>query len=173
MGAARLDVATYTEVENDQTATSQAMLVVAISSVAAGIGAGGAGVMAVIWTTVASLIGWAAWAFVTYFVGTKLLAEPQTKADWGELLRTIGFASAPGVLRVFGIIPVVGTVIAFAASVWMLVAMVIAVREALDYESTGRAVAVCLVGFMVYMFIAIGLGLMMGVAGAVAGAVGG
>lgn len=164
MGAARLNVATYNEVEKDETATPQAMLVVVLSSLAAGIGAGG-GVMALLLGTVVALAAWAAWAFVTYFVGVKLLAEPQTEADWGQLLRTIGFASSPGILRVLGLLPAVGGLLSFAVSIWMLVATVIAVREALDYESTGRAVAVCLIGFLVYMAIGVALGLMFGVAG--------
>jgi hypothetical protein len=176
MGAARLDVATYTEVESDQTATSQAMLVVVISSVAAGIGAagsGGAGVIGILGATALALVGWAAWAFIAYFVGTKFLAEPQTQADWGQLLRTLGFASSPGVLRVLGIIPVLGGIIGFLVTLWMLVAMVIAVREALDYQSTGRAVAVCLIGFVVYLFIVMGLAVMFGLAGAGAAALAG
>lgn len=165
IGAARLDAATYNEVEADETATSQAMLVVVLSSVAAGIGAGGVGVMGLLLGTVLALLGWGAWAFVAYFIGTKFLAEPQTQADWGQLLRTLGFASTPGVLRVLGIVPALGGVISFAASLWMLAAMVVAVREALDYESTGRAVAVCLIGFVVYLAIAVGLGVALGLAG--------
>ena len=168
MGAARLDVATYNEVEKDESATSQAMLVVVLSSLAAGIGMGGNGFMAIILGTVLALIGWAAWAFVAWLVGTKLLAEPQTEADWGQLARTLGFASAPGILRILGIIPVLGTLISFAASLWMLATMVVAVREALDYTSTGRAVGVCLIGFLVYLVIAVGFGLMVGVAGVAA-----
>ena len=166
MGAARLDAATYNEVEKDTTATSQAMLVVALSAIAAGIGAGGGGVVGILGGTVVALVAWAAWAFVTYFIGTKLLAEPQTEADFGQLLRTIGFAASPGILRVLGLIPGIGGLIAFAASLWMLAATVIAVREALDYQSTGRAVAVCLIGFLVYMAIAITLGGTLGIAGA-------
>jgi hypothetical protein len=88
-----------------------------------------------------------------FAIGTKLLAEPQTKADYGELLRTIGFSSSPGVLRVFGIIPMLGNILNIICGIWMLVAMVIAVRQALDYKSTLRAVAVCLIGFIVQIFV--------------------
>ncbi len=165
MGAARLDVATYNEVEKDESATSQAMLVVVLSSVAAGIGMSGSSVTGILLGTVLALAGWAAWAFVAWLVGTKLLAEPQTEADWGQLARTLGFASAPGIARVLGILPFLGGLISFAVTLWMIATMVVAVREALDYTSTGRAVAVCLIGFLVYMFIAVGLGVMLGVAG--------
>jgi hypothetical protein len=152
--AAKLDVSLYEEVEKDQTAMPQAMAVVAIASVAAGVGSlGVAGFSGLIVGLIASLVGWFVWAFLTYFIGTKLLPEPQTKADLGELLRTIGFSSSPGVIRVLGFIPVLGRIILFAASIWMLVAMVIAVRQALDYQSTWRAVGVCLIGWIVQMLL--------------------
>lgn len=151
IGAARLDPAIYNEVEADHTATGQAVLVVVLSSLAAGIGAGGGGVVRFVLTTLIALIGWGIWAGVVYLVGTRLLAEPQTRSDWGELLRTIGFSTSPGLLRVVALVPAVGGLLNFLVSLWMLAAMVIAVREALDYESTGRAVAVCLIGFFVYL----------------------
>ena len=152
--AAKLDVSLYEEVEKDQTAMPQAMAVVAIASVAAGVGSLGiAGFSGLIVGLIASLVGWFVWAFLTYFIGTKLLPEPQTKADLGELLRTIGFSSSPGVIRVLGFIPFLGGIILFAASIWMLVAMVIAVRQALDYQSTWRAVGVCLIGWIVQMLL--------------------
>ncbi len=81
------------------------------------------------------------------------MPEPQTKADVGELLRTIGFSSAPGVLRIFGFIPLIGAIVTFVAGIWMLVAMIIAVRQALDYKSTWRAIGVCVIGFVIYLVI--------------------
>ncbi|MCH8169977.1 MAG: YIP1 family protein, partial [Bacteroidetes bacterium] len=132
--AAKLDVNLYEEVEADTGSMRQAMGVVVLSSIAAGIGSiatGGLG--GILMGTFAALIGWYVWAYLTYLIGTKLLPEPQTKADFGELLRTIGFASSPGLIRVLGIIPGLGGVVFLAASIWMLIAMVIAVRQALDY----------------------------------------
>jgi hypothetical protein len=152
MRAAKLDVQLYEEVEKDETAMTQAMTVVFLSSLAGGIGGlGTGGLWGLLGGLVASLVGWFIWAFLTYFIGTKLLPEPQTKADLGELLRTIGFSSSPGVIRVLGVIPFLGAIAMFAASVWMLVAMVIAVRQALDYQSTWRAVGVCLIGWIAQM----------------------
>jgi hypothetical protein len=152
--AAKLDVNLYEEVETDKSAMGQAMAVVVLSSVAAGIGtAGTAGIKGLILGTIVALVGWFIWAFLTYYIGTRLLPEPQTKADYGELLRTIGFSSSPGVLRVLGIIPMLGNILNFICSIWMLVAMVIAVRQALDYKSTGRAVGVCLIGWIVQFVI--------------------
>jgi hypothetical protein len=149
IGAAKLDAATYEEVEADATATPQAMLVVVLASVAAGFGMLRAvGVGGLLMASLASLLGWYVWAFITYFVGTRLLPGPKTQADVGQLLRTIGFSAAPGLIRVLGIIPGLYVLVSFVAALWMLVTMVVAVRQALDYESTGRAVAVCVIGLI-------------------------
>ena len=153
--AAKLDAELYEEVEADRDATGQAMAVVALSAVAAGIGLGSGGLLGIVGGTIAALVGWFVWAFLTYVIGTRLLPEPQTKADYGELLRTLGFSSAPGLIRVLGIIPGLGAFVFLVAGVWMLVAMVIAVRQALDYTSTPRAVGVCLIGWLVQAVILI------------------
>jgi len=152
--AAKLDAALYEEVEADKETMGQAMGVVILSSLAAGIGTISAtGIKGLIFGTIVALLGWFIWAYLTYFIGTRLLAEPQTKADYGELLRTIGFSSSPGVLRVLAIIPMLGGVLNFIIGIWMLAAMVIAIRQALDYKSTWRAVGVCLIGWIVQMVI--------------------
>ena len=156
--AAKLDVNLYEEVEADKQALGQAMGVVVLSSIAAGIGSiakGGLG--GILAGTIAALMGWYIWAYLTYFIGTKFLPEPQTEADLGELLRTIGFSSSPGLIRVLGIIPGLGGIVFLAASIWMLVAMVIAVRQALDYKSTLRAVGVCAIGWVIQMLILVAL----------------
>jgi hypothetical protein len=152
--AAKLDVNLYEEVEADKNAMGQAVGVVALSSLAGGIGfMQTAGLTGLVIGTVGSLLGWYIWAFLTYVIGTKLLPEPQTRADHGELLRTIGFSSAPGMLRIFGIIPGIGGFVNLLAGIWMLAAMVIAVRQALDYHSTYRALGVCLIGWIVQIVI--------------------
>ena len=148
--AAKLDVHLYEEVEADRRSMGQAMGVVLLSSLAGGIGfMQEAGLMGLVIGTVGSLLGWYVWALMTYLIGTKLLPEPQTHADHGELLRTIGFSSAPGLIRVFGIIPALSGFVNLLAGVWMLVAMVIAVRQALDFQSTYRAIGVCLIGWII------------------------
>jgi hypothetical protein len=152
IGASKLNVSTYEEVENDQGATGQAMLVVILSSIAGGLGMLDTGIFrVVVMTAVASLIGWFLWAFLTYWIGTRLLPEADTKADIGQLLRTTGFSSAPGVFRILGAIPLIGRLITMIVAVWMLIAMVIAVRQALDYKSTWRSVGVCLIGWLVFL----------------------
>jgi hypothetical protein len=152
--AAKLDVSLYEEVEADTGALGQAMAVVVLSSVAVGIGSiarGGLG--GILIGTIAALIGWYIWAYLTYFIGAKLLPESQTKADHGELLRTIGFSSSPGLIRVLGVIPALAPLVFLVAGIWMLVAMIIAVRQALDYTSTLRAVGVCLIGWIIQAII--------------------
>lgn len=161
--AAKLDVHLYEEVEADKGAMSQAMGVVVLSSLAGGIGfMQQAGLMGLVIGTVGSLLGWYVWALMTYLIGTKLLPEPQTQADHGELLRTIGFSSSPGLIRVLGIIPGLSGFVNLFAGVWMLVAMIIAVRQALDYQSTYRAIGVCLIGWIIQAVILAVLVTMMG-----------
>ena len=162
IGAVSLDVPIYEEVEADRGATVQALIVVVLSSLSAGIGArglGGSGAANIVFITILALMAWAAWALVTLQIGGRLLPEPQTRVDVGELLRTTGFATAPGILRLFGVLPGV-TIPAFAlCAVWMLAAMIVAVRQALDYTSTARAVVVCVIGWA----LAIGLAILVGV----------
>lgn len=174
LGAAKLDAAVYEEVEADATATGQAMLVVVLANVAAGIGvAREMGLAGMVLTTVIALAGWYVWALVTYLVGTRLLPGARTEADLGQLLRTLGFAASPGVIRVVGIVPGLGGFVALVGAAWMLVAMVVAVRQALDYDSTMRAVGVCVIGFVVYavavLLLTIVLATALGIGAAVVG----
>jgi hypothetical protein len=152
IGAAKLDPQVYEEVEADRTATPQALGVVVLASVAGGIGVG-EGLRGLIFGTVAGLVGWAIWAWLIYFIGTRWLPEPDTRADTGELLRALGFATAPGILRVVGILPALSRLVLIVTAIWTLVAVVIAVRQALDYRSTVRAIGVCLVGWLVQVMI--------------------
>lgn len=162
--AAKLDVGLYEEVEADTGATGQAMLVVVLSSVAAGIGsAGGAGLKGLLLGALTALAAWYIWAFLTYFIGTRLLPESQTEADVGQLLRTTGFSSSPGLLRILGILPGLTGIVFLGCAVWMLVAMVIAVRQALDYHGTGRAITVCLIGWVVQVAITVLLMMFLGI----------
>jgi len=154
-GAALLDVATYEEVEADTTATGQAAIVVTLGAIASAIGASGGGLRGIVAALVASLIGWVLWAGVTYFIGAKMLGGTAT---WGELLRTLGFAQSPKVLAVLAIIPGLGWFVGTALSIWLLVAGIIAIRQALDF-STGKAIATAVLGWlaMVIPFALLGL----------------
>lgn len=165
IGAIALRSATYEEVEADHRATGQAVAVVVLSSAAAGLGARGFGASSaghVAFFAVVALMAWVAWAYVVYEIGARILPGVQTRADVGELLRTTGFATAPGLLRILGVLPGM-TVPSFAvATLWMLLAMIIAVRQALDYTSTRRAIAVCGFGWMLAMTFAILFGFLFG-----------
>ena len=162
IGAARLQVGTFEEVEADRSATRQAVVVVAVVAIATGVGSVGGGVGGLLGGVAFALVGWAAWAGITYWVGTRLLATPQTHADWGELARALAFAQSPGILKVLGGIPGIGPPLFFAASIWQLVAMVVAVRQALDFDSTWRAVGVVLLAAIPYIALFLVLGQVLG-----------
>ena len=128
----------------------QAMIVVVLVAIAGGIGGGVAsGIMGLVFGIVGGLIRWALWALVTFLVGTTILKTPETHANWGQLARTTGLAQTPGLFNALGFLPGVGPVIVFIASIWQFTAMVIGVRQALDYQSTCRAVGVVVIGFLI------------------------
>ena len=167
VGAAALDASTYEEVEADRTATPQALFVIVLSSVAAGIGAKGMNGDAATFrffaeASVLALLAWIAFAFVMFQVGSRLLPTPETHVDVGELLRTLGFAATPGLIQVFGMIPGAMVPVFLLAIVWTLAATVVAVRQALDFTSTARAIAVCGLGWALSFAIALILGLVFG-----------
>ena len=143
-GAAMLHVPTYEDVEADTTATGQAAIVVGIVAICSAIGAIRGGGMSIIGGIVAAFVGWLIWSGVTYLIGAKLLGGTAT---WGELLRTIGFAQSPGVLLILGIIPILGGIVRLVVGIWMLVAGIIAIRQALDF-STGKAIITALLGWL-------------------------
>jgi hypothetical protein len=152
--AAKLDAQLYEEVEADKGTLGQAMGVVVLASIAAGVGSGAlGGFFGFFIGTAGALFSWFIWAALTYFIGTKILPEPTTRADIGELLRTTGFSSSPGLIRVLGLVPGFTAIVFLVSGVWMLIAMIIAVRQALDYQSTLRAVGVCIIGWIVQVVV--------------------
>ena len=153
--ACKLDVNLYEEVEADESATLQAALVVVLSSLAAGVGALSLGASNFLMAPILSLISWYIWAYLIYFIGAKLFPEANTKADHGQLLRTIGFSSAPGLIRIFGFTPELMSITFIGGGIWMLIAMIVAVRQALDYQSTWRAIGVVVIGFLVQAIVLI------------------
>jgi hypothetical protein len=152
--ALKLDSQVFEEVEADQQALPQALGVVILSSIAVGIASMSKGIDASFMSDMlGALVGWFVWSYIIFFIGSKLLPEAGTIADYGQLLRTIGFASAPGLLAIIGIIPFLYGIVIFITSIWILVATVIAVRQALDYQSTGRAILVSVIGWIIYSLI--------------------
>ncbi len=151
VGAACLRSATYEEVEAEPAATPQALGVVLLAGLGTGVGWAGIGgdrLWATVVLSVLAVAAWIAWALVTYLIGFHLLPEGQTRANPGELLRTLGFAQAPPILNALGAVPGVGGAVLGFTAVWALAAMVVAIRQALDYTSTLRAVGVCVAGWV-------------------------
>jgi len=160
IGAAMLQVPIYEEVEADTDATMQAAIVVGVVAIASAIGNWHLGPRGLVLGILGAYIGWAVWSAVTYYVGTWLGGM----ATWGEMLRTIGFAQAPGVFLVLGIIPILGGLVKLVAFIWMLVACIIAIRQALDFDNqTGKAVLTAVIGLGLYIVAAAIIGLVLGI----------
>ena len=150
--AIKIDIDLYEEVEVDKSATIQAGMVVVLSSLAAGVGAIHLGASNLLLAPLLSLLSWYVWAYIIYFVGVKIFPDPETKSDHGELLRTIGFSSAPGIIRVFGFTPTLMTVTFIGSAFWMLACMVVAVKSALDYKSMWKAFGVVVFAWVIQAF---------------------
>jgi hypothetical protein len=165
MGAAVLNVGVYEGIEADRSATWQAGLAVVLSSLAAGIGAGGwhgpQPQTFLVFTAIA-LVTWFAWAVMMFQIGTHVLPTPRTRSTLGELLRTIGFGTAPGLFQAFAAFPVVTVPVFVGSWIWMFAATVVAVRQALDYGTTSRAFAVCALGAVLSIVVAVVLGVLFG-----------
>jgi hypothetical protein len=149
LGSASLNARSYEEVESDPHANIQAIGIVLLSSLAAAIGTGIRDLGSTVSLLVVAVASWIVWVFLTLLIGRQLLPTRETRVDFGQLLRTTGFSSSPGILRVLGLVPVIGWVLFLAATIWMLFSFVVAVRQALDYKSTGRALAVCTLGWII------------------------
>jgi hypothetical protein len=173
LGAIRMNVDTYEDVEGDRSATWQALAVVVIVALCLGIGSLLAAmlsgeeetgnILGLLSLTVLLVGAWAIWALVTWVVGGFLLKTPETVADWGQLARGTGFAFSPGVFFLLVFIPFVGGLIGLVAFIWVFVCMVIAVRQCLDYTSTLRAFFVILISaiptWVLFLMFVIVLGL--------------
>ena len=148
--ASMLDSDLYEEVESDSSAITQAVLIVVVVAIAKGVATLSAtgSILGIALGIIAGLLSLALWAFITYMVGTKLLKTGDTVSSWGELARVTGFAQSPGLLFVIAVVPVVGNWFLPVVALWQLAAMVVGIRQALDYTSTFRAIGVVLIGFV-------------------------
>ena len=164
LGAAMLDAGMYEGIEADPRTTGQALAAVVLSSLAAGVGASdwfGTRLTTFAIVSGIAVLTWSAWAMLVFQVGTRVLPAPETEADWGQLLRTTGFAAAPGLLQVFGLVAQARGVVFGLTAAWMFAAMVVGVKHALDYRSTGRAIAVCAIGAALAAGLALALSMML------------
>ena len=164
LGAAVLERGTYEGIEHDRRANGQAAVVVVASSLAAGIGAAGSNPQPVVLlaVTALALVTWVSWAVIVLQIGGRYFAERETQVDLGQLLRTTGFAASPGVLQVFAAIPEITLPVYLASWLWMLAAMTVAVRQALDFRTMRRALTVCGVAFALVLAFAITLAMLVG-----------
>jgi hypothetical protein len=137
-------------VETDNNANWQAIGVVILSSLGAAVGSGVTRLADMAGLLVVALATWIIWVLLTLLIGTKLLPGNQTRADFGQVLRTTGFSATPGILRALGFLPNIGWFIFVAATIWMLFSFVVAIRQALDYTSSIRALAVCILGWLIH-----------------------
>lgn len=163
LGALALERGTFENVEADRAALGQALLVVLLASAAAGIGSAGVGdgaTRAIAAAVVGSLLAWMAWATLIAFLGTRVMPSPSTSSNAGELMRTMGFAAAPGMLRAFEVLGDARWIVLPLTSAWMIAAMTVAVRQALDYESLGRAIGVVVLGWLVAAAVATAIGVL-------------
>ena len=170
VGAMRLDPNTFEDIERDTTAMGQAIGVVALAAISAGIGnIWYGGFRGIVGRIIASLIGYVLWTVLVWLVGTKLMPDPETKADLPETFRVIAFAAAPGVLGFITIIPLLGWLLMFLLWLWMIAAMVVAVRQVLDYRDTVKAVVVVAIGFVIQWVVSAAIAAML-IGGAMLGA---
>jgi len=160
VGAMKLDAATFEEIERDTNAMGQAVGVIAIAAVASAVGSFGLGLLGLPVRALFAVIGYLAWSLAVFLIGTKLMPEPATKADFAEVFRVVGFAAAPGVFNVLAILPIFGLLVRLVVFFWTIAAMVIAVRQVLDYSTTGKAVVVCVIGFVVFFVINVMFGVL-------------
>ena len=162
IGAARLDEGTYEAIEHDEGATGSAALIVVLAAIAIGIGSlGDEGFLSLIGGIISGLFGWVVFSVVAYYVGARFLAGPQTSVTLGQVLRTLGFANTPRILSVVGFIPILGPLVAFVASIWFLVASVVALRHAFDV-TTGRAAGIAVVSFLALILVTLVIALILG-----------
>jgi hypothetical protein len=155
-GAMKADVRTFEEIEADQTALPQAVAAIVIAGLASLIGnVFRVGIIGGFMFLIITLCSYALWALVVVLIGTKVMPEPTTKADFNEGFRVMGFTAAPGVFNVLAIIPFLGPVISFVIWIWMIVVGVVAVRQVLDYSNTGRAIIVCLIAGVICWIVSV------------------
>lgn len=163
VGALALNPAAYEDIEADRRSAMQSLIVVLTVTAAGGFAAMGLGLVGVTGFVTGAIIvlgGWLLWVSLIATIGTTALAEPQTRSNARELLRTLGYAAAPGVFLAFAAMRAAAPLVIAVVSIWMIAAAVVAVRQALDYRSTGRAIAVCALGWALSAGVLIATGLM-------------
>jgi hypothetical protein len=142
--AAGLDPALYDEVKRDPAAFRQAFFVVLLAAVATGIGFGQGNFQLIVLGMLFALLGWALTAYLSWIIGDRIFPESEPRSSPAELLRTIGFANSPAIVRLLAVIPDTALFVMAVTTVWVLFSTVIAIRQGLGYQSMPRAIGVFL-----------------------------
>ena len=151
MGALSLDAGTFEDIEASRSADVQSIAIVAAVCAAGGVGAMGLGVSGLSGIVISALMvlgAWLVWVGLIAAIGTTTMAEPHTRSDVHELLRVLGYAAAPGLFLALAAMPAAAPLLISLVCVWLIASSVLAVRQALDYRSTARAVSVCVIAFL-------------------------
>jgi hypothetical protein len=152
IGAALLKPDAYEAVERDTNATSTALLIVVGTAIAAGIGdLTHHGLRGLISGVIAGLISWVLYALAAYFIGSTIFKTSQTATTLGELLRTLGFAQVPAFLLILSGIFLLGAIVSVVVFFWVLATTIVALRQALDFTTTGRAIGTAIVAWLFYI----------------------
>jgi hypothetical protein len=153
LGAALLDVKLYQEVAAEPRFLNQAWITVLIYAMLAAWGSfGRAGAVGSNIGMITAVIGWYVWAFSTYFCATRWFRETSAEVERGDrktVIRVMGFACAPGAIRILGLLPGMGILVFVGATIWMIVAATIALKVAFNFESTARAAGACIIGWII------------------------
>jgi hypothetical protein len=151
IGALVLDAGAFEDIEADRRAAMQSAIVVAAVCLSGGFamaGLGIAGAAGFVSGVLMALGAWLVWVVMIAALGPYAMAEPQTKSDFFEILRVLGFAAAPGVFIALAAMRAVTPLVVVAVVIWMMAAAVLGMRQALDYRSTARAAAVCVISWL-------------------------
>lgn len=156
----KLDSSLFEEIIDDSTSQSQYAWVVAILAMATGFGMfSQAGATAVNICLVTTFLSWYFWAFSVYFIGTYMFREVESKTDRKTIMRVMGFANAPGALRLLGVVPQTAPVVFLVTTIWMIAASVTGVKQAMHIRENSKVVVLCagtwLLSFLVQVLLLI------------------
>ena len=157
----------YRDIEADRDATGQALAVVALAAVAAGIGAIGSDQSGIVWKVIMAVVGWIVFSVVAFLVGS-LLTNPRQPVSLGQVMRLVGFAQAPKLIGALGFIPLFGWIFGLVAAVWFLVVAIHALQEAFDVDMA-KAALVGIVSLLVVGVVNFVVGTVFNIAGGILG----
>ncbi|MBN1659367.1 MAG: YIP1 family protein [Anaerolineae bacterium] len=170
--AIRLDPNVYREIAEDENAMGEAAIIVIVVTLLSALGSAFAAesffVSLIVSWLMSVIVGWIGWAVLTYFIGAKLFGG---RSSIPEMMRVLGYASAPQLLGVLGFIPCLGWLASLIGAILALIAGIIAVRESMEFD-TGKAVLTVLIAWVIAFAITFGVGLVIGGGAAALGSLG-